>query len=173
MAVKKTIAIIASEEEVALAIAHKLAQGNYRILLVSKEKNLLDQQLSDLKKNVPNADVELLDCMKDGCWEADIIILSIQPESENVVAELIKQVATQKIVVSFSNQEKNIDGQVERLKNLLPHSKVVMAFNTLKSLKIFIESDDNESVQTVAKILETAGYHPSILNGKSSAIKTL
>jgi len=162
MAVKKTIAIIASEEEVALAIAHKLAQANYRILLVSKEKNLLDQSLSDLKKKVPNAEVELLDCMKDGCWEADIIILSITPESENVVAELIKQVATQKIVVSFSNQEKNIDGQVEILKNLLPHSKVVMAFNNSKSFKIFIEGDDIEAVQTVAAMLLTAGYHPLI-----------
>jgi len=85
MALKKTIAIIASTNEKATAIVNKISLKNYRLLLLSKYANQFDQLAGHLKSWQPGAEFEIIDCMKDGCWEADIIVLDIPYHEEKAV----------------------------------------------------------------------------------------
>lgn len=147
MAVKEAIAIVADNEEKFLDITAKLALDKYMLLLVSKNADKLSSILMKIQKQFPGADVELIDCIKDGCWQADIIILNINEDEQNEVAALIREVATQKIVVSFSE---NLQA-IEKLQKLLPHSKVVK-LDGLFSGNTAITSNDTKATETVSNI---------------------
>lgn len=150
MASKRTIAIIASTEQKASAIVNKFLTGSYRLLLLSKYPNQLIELSIEIESKYPGAEFEVIDCMKDGCWEADIIILDIAPNEQKEVAELIKEVATQKIVVGFSENEN------DELQNLLKYSKVITAIDTRNSPDISLYGKDEDAVQEVSEILKNS-----------------
>ena len=72
----------------------------------------------------------------------------------------------------------------EELQKLLPHSKVVKAFNTTfandfatpviagKQVDSFIAGNDTDAVQTVSELIKTAGFNP-IIAGDLSVSRTL
>src|SRR5664279_2113108 len=100
MAANKTVAIIAEDGEKIGAIANGLVRQNYRLLMVVKDRIPSAKILKLIKEGAPHADVEIIDCMKDGCWEADMIFIDIPDVAVKEVVEMIKEVATQKIVFS-------------------------------------------------------------------------
>ena len=156
MAVKKTIAIIASTNEKAAAIVNKLSLENCRLLLVSKYATQFIELSTDIKSRHPNVELDIIDCMKDGCWEADIIILDISHSEEKEVVELIKEVATQKIVVSFPGNENN------ELQNLLKYSKVVNAFHTINnSSTVSLYGKDQDAVMEVLGLFKNKRFEYS------------
>ncbi len=150
MAVKKAIAVIASEDQTAVNIIYKLAAGNYRLLLISKDKSPFTRLISNLKKNHADAELVIRDCAKDGCWEADIIILAIEAGEAKEVAERIWEVATQKIVVVVDVNEKNEENIIADMKILLPYSKVTSSSNPSTTL---IERGDKKDLQQVLDFL--------------------
>ena len=150
MAAKKTIAIIESTNEKAAAIVNKLSLDNFRLLIVSKYANQFSKLSKDMQSNRPNVELEMIDCMKDGCWEADIIILDIPYDEETEVAALIKEVSTQKIVVSFSENENS------ELQNLLKYSKVVTAINIINSSCISLSGKYQDAIEEVSNILKNS-----------------
>ena len=193
MQTKQTIAIIGATGNMGSAISKGLAKGNYRLLLcgddLSKTKSLTYQ----IKSLIPSADVEEIDCSVDASWQADIIIAAVPYAAEKEVASRIKDVANQKIVISIANpMNETYDGLVtapdssaaEELQKLLPHSKVVKAFNTTfaadfstpvidgKQVDAFIAGDDDASVKTVAELVKTVGFNP-IEAGKLAVSGTL
>src|SRR5687767_2748873 len=193
MAIKQNIAVIGATGNMGSAISKSLAKGNYRLLLKANDQEKLNQLVSDIKSSNPTADVEAMVCPKDASWEADIIIAAVPYAAEKEVAEKIREVATQKIVVSISNPlNETYDGLVtspgtsaaEELQKLLPHSKVIKAFNTTfaadfsnpvidgKQVDAFIAGDDEEALETVSKIVSTAGFNP-INAGKLAVSSTL
>src|SRR5688500_5116476 len=122
-------------------------------------------------------------CPKDASWEADIIIAAVPFEAEIEVAEKIKEVANQKIVISIANPlNASYDGLVtapdtsaaEELQKLLPNAKVVKAFNTTfaadfatpvidgRQVDSFLAGNDEESLQTVSELVKTAGFNPIV-----------
>ena len=105
MATKKTIAIVGATDKTGRAIVNQFASMPYRLLLVSNNPNELYQFTKKITKEYPDAEIESLECVKDGCWEADVIIIAVAPAEEKQVAELMKEVATQKIVVVVSEKE--------------------------------------------------------------------
>ncbi len=153
MAVKKAIAVIASENQTAVSIIYKLAAGNYRLLLISKDKNPFTKLAVYVKKNYPNAELIIQDCAKDGCWEADIIILAIDALEVKEVAAMIKEVATQKIVVVADVNEKNKENILEDIKILLQHSKVASSSTALNTSITFLENGDKQDLQKVLDLL--------------------
>ncbi|HKK44752.1 MAG TPA: NAD(P)-binding domain-containing protein [Balneolaceae bacterium] len=185
---KQTIAVIGAGGNMGSAIAKSMAAGNYRLLLFDQTP----QQLGSLKDEIlqahPEADVALMDCPHESCWEADIIILAVPHGSEKEIADKIKDVATQKIVISIANP---IDedfsklttepdtSAAEELQQWLPNSKVVKAFNTTfaadfdqpvidgKQVDAFIAGDDEDALQTVTELVETAGFNPIIADDLS------
>ena len=135
-------------------IAQQLAQTNCSLLLVSEDKVKLAKLYQKLKVNHPGAEINFVECVKDGCWEADIIILAIKASDEQKVAMLMKDVATQKIVVSVSRDTTH-DGT---LKNILPYSKLVTVVLTPGVNQIEVTGEYSEANLEVAAIFNSAGY---------------
>ena len=156
MSVKKTIAIVGATEKTGREIASQFMQADYRLLLVSNNKDQLDYLSKSIKDKKPKAEIDSIDCVKDGCWEADIIILAIPFHEEEMVAEMMKEVATQKIVVSLSDDE-NTNGTLQQL---LPYSRLVKVSGSINSKNIFISGDDEEANEEVSTIFKQAGYQP-------------
>ena len=188
MNTKQTIAIIGATGNMGSAIAKSLAKGNYRLLLKSGNAEKLSALVAEIQQTNPDVEVEGMACPKDASWEADIIIPAVPYEAQKEVAEKIKEVANQKIVISIANPlNQTYDGMVttpdssaaEELQKLLPHSKVIKAFNTTfaadfatpvidgKQADAFIAGNDEEAVQTVTELVSTAGFNPLVAGNLS------
>lgn len=193
MKTKQTIAIIGAAGNMGSAIAKSLAKGNYRLLLKGSKKEKLVKLVKEIENIHPSADVEALDCPVNAAWEADMIIAAVPYQAEKEMAEKIREVANQKIVISISNPlNDTYDGLVtpagtsagEELQKLLPHSKVVKAFNTSfaanfsapvldgKKTDAFIAGNDDNAVAAVAELVKTAGFNP-LIAGSLPASRTL
>ena len=190
---KQIIAVIGATGNMGSAISKSLSKGNYRLLLCSDNKGKVQKIISDIKSSNPSADVETIDCTAQASWEADIIIAAVPYSAEKEVAEKIKEVANQKIVISIANPlNETYDGLVtspdtsaaEELQKLLPNSKVIKAFNTTfaadfstpvidgKQVDAFIAGNDEEALQTVSELVTTAGFNP-IITGDLLVSRTL
>lgn len=190
---KQTIAIIGAGGSMGSAIATHVAGGNYRLLLFDQDTGKLPTLKEELLQQYPDADVKTMDCAHDCGWEADIIIMAVPHDQEKQVADNIRDVATQKIVVSIANpidedfSELTTDSNTsaaEELQQWLPHSKVVKAFNTTfasdfeqpvidgQQVDAFIAGDDKQALGTVSELVEIAGFNP-IIAGDLSASGTL
>jgi len=190
---KTTIAIIGATGNMGSAIAKTLAKGPYRLLLFASDKEKLEALKNDIITATPLADLECTGCPVDASWEADVIIPAVPYGAEKEVAEKIKSVATQKIVISIANPlNESYNGLVtapgtsaaEELQKLLPDSKVVKAFNTTyaadfaqpvingQQVDAFVAGNDDEAVDTVKGLVEIAGFHP-IVAGELTVSRTL
>ena len=193
MAVKKTIAIIGAGGNMGSALAKALVNSNYRLLLMSRDKSKVGKLFAYLKRKTPTAEVAVIECEKEACWEADVILLAVPYRVEKEVAEKIREVTTQKVVIDVSNpldetHDHLITGSessaAEELQKALPGSKVVKAFNTIfatdftqrikegNQIKTFIAGDDQEALQTVSEMATTMGLKP-VLCGSLSAGRKL
>ena len=165
------------------AIAKSIAGGNYRLLLFDRNSEKLNWLMDDIQTNYPDAELRSMDCAYDCSWEADIIILAVPHRAEKEIADKIREVAIQKIVVSIANpvdqdlsklNAEQPPSAAEELQHWLPNSKVVKAFNTTfaddfenpviagKRLDAFIAGDDEEVLITVSELVKTAGFNPII-----------
>lgn len=193
MKTKQTIAIIGAAGNMGSAISRSLSKGNYRLLLQANKQGEAQALSAQIKNTYPSADVEEIDCKVQASWEADIIILAVPFEAEKEVAEKIREMANQKIVISITNPLNSIyNGLVtsldtsaaEELQKLLPNSKVVKAFNTTFAANFstpvinstqadaFIAGNDDEAMQTVVELVSEAGFNP-LIAGDLSVSRTL
>jgi len=152
MAVKKTIAIVGATEKAGAEIAERFSFMPYRLLLVSNNEEELSELFREISKHNPTAEIDTIGCVKDGCWEADIIILAVAGCEEKHAAEMMKEVATQKIVVALSNAG---------VEQVLQHSKIVTVTGDLFSNEIFITGNDEAVNEEIVKIFNQAGYDTS------------
>lgn len=190
---KQTIAIIGAGGNMGSAIARNIAAGNYRLLLFDQNPEELSALAEEIKERVPNTDIEPMNCAHDCGWEADIIIMAVPHGAEKELAKKIRDVATQKVVVSIANPVdehfRKLTTQpdtsaAEELQQWLPHSKVVKAFNTTfaadfdqpviddKQVDAYIAGDDEEALKTVTELVETVGFNP-VIAGDLSVSGTL
>ncbi len=158
MAVKKTIAIVGADEEKGILIASRLSAGNYRLLLLSNEPATINNVAEDIKRRIPNADVEMIGCMKDGCWEADIIIIATNTNKQKEAAGKIREVAIQKVVVCLADSKDALPFAEAAVQQLFPFSKVVAICSNAELAEVFITGNDDEAVKTVALMLGVASY---------------
>jgi NADPH-dependent F420 reductase len=193
MNTKQTIAIIGATGNMGSAISKSLSKGKHRLLLKAGDQDKLNQLVNEIKSTNAEADVEAIPCPTEASWEADIIILAVPFEAEKELAEKIREVANQKIVISIANPlNQTYNGLVtpadssaaEELQKLLPHSKVIKAFNTTfaadfstpvidgKQVDAFIAGNDEEALETVKELVSTAGFNP-IVAGDLSVSGTL
>lgn len=193
MQTKRTIAIIGASGNMGSAIAKSLAKGNDRLLLFSKEPEKVEALKASIANEYPLADIESMACPMHASWEADIIILATPYEAQAEIADSIRQVANQKIVISIANPlnatydalvTKPDSSAAEELQALLPHAKVVKAFNTTyaanfaqtvidgKQADAFIAGNNDAALQTTAELVKTTGFNP-IIAGKLPVSRTL
>jgi NADPH-dependent F420 reductase len=193
MKTKQTIAVIGATGNMGTAISRSLAKGNYRLLLFADKQDKVQALAQQIRSENASADVERIDCKVQACWEADIIIVAVPYEAEKEVAEKIREMASQKIVISISNPlNGTYNGLVtatdtsaaEELQKLLPNSKVIKAFNTTfaadfltpvidgKQADAFIAGNDEEALQIVSELVTTAGFNP-VVAGELPVSRTL
>jgi predicted dinucleotide-binding enzyme len=103
MQTKQTIAVIGATGNMGSAISKTLSKGNYRLLLGANDQEKLETLVNEIRSLNASADVEGINCPVDASWEADIIIAAVPFQAEKEVAEKIKEVANQKIVISIAN----------------------------------------------------------------------
>ncbi len=190
---KQTIAIIGAGGNMGSAIARSIAGGNYRLLLFDRNPEQLVPLREEIQEAHPGAEVETIDCAHECSWEADIIIPAVPHGAEKEIADKIRDVATQKVVISIANPvdenfskltTESVTSAAEELQRWLPHSKVVKAFNTSFSADfeqpvidgqqadVFIAGDDEGAMQAAAELVETAGFNP-VIAGDLSVSGTL
>jgi 8-hydroxy-5-deazaflavin:NADPH oxidoreductase len=189
----KTIAIIGATGNMGSALAKSLSVSSNRVLLFASDPGKLDLLQQEIRKLNSNADVQIISCPTEACWEADIIIPAIPFSAEKEVAEKIRKVSTGKIVISITNPlNTGYDGLVtppgtsaaEELQKLLPHSKVIKALNTSfaadfanpiidgKVADVFIAGNDDEALETVSGLVKTCGFNP-VIAGQLAVSRTL
>jgi NADPH-dependent F420 reductase len=190
---KTTIAIIGATGNMGSGIARNLAKAGHHLLLAGSNQSKLGELVANIKSITPDAKVEALDCARESSWEADIVIPAVPYGAQKEVASRIKDVVTGKIVVSVVNPlNQTYDGLVtepttsaaEELAELLPHSKIVKAFNTIFAgdftqpemhgfaVDGFVAGDDEESVAIVSGLIQDAGFNP-VIAGKLSMSRVL
>src|SRR5688572_7456835 len=190
MKTKQVIAVIGASGEMGSAIAKTISNENYRVLLQSSDTEKVWSLIDVIRNNKPSADVEVVNHPLDACWEADIIIIAVPYAAEKEVAEIIWKVTNQKIVISVSNPLKNTDTGVattsgtsaaEELQKLLPHAKVIKAFNTVfvkdfnhpvingQQVDSFIAGNDHDALDVVYDLVKTAGFNPVIAGDLSQS----
>ena len=183
MQTKQTIAVIGASGSMGSAISKGLAKGNNRVLLFANDKAKANALANDIRSSNTSADVEAMECPKEASWEADVIVFAVPYQAEKEIADKIREVASQKVVISISNPlNETYTGLVtgpdtsaaEELQKLLPHSKVVKAFNTSfaanfstpvidgKQADAFIAGNDEDALQAVVELVRTAGFNPVI-----------
>ena len=193
MATNKTVAIIGATGDMGSAIAMSLVNKNYRLLLMSRDENKLAKLLADIIRKNPATEVATIECEKEACREADIILLAVPYKVESEVAEKIREITTQKVVIDVANPLNESYNHLvtgpntsaaEELQKLLPNSKVVKALNTIfatdltqaikesKQIKTFIAGDDQEALQTVSEMITAMGLNP-VLYGSLTAARKL
>lgn len=183
MKTMQTIAIIGASGNMGSAISRSLSKGNYRLLLCAQGQDKVQAVVEEIKSGNPAAAIEAIDCSVEASWEADIIVVAVPFAAEKDVAQKIKGVANQKVVISISNPlNDTYSGLVtapdtsaaEELQKLLPNAKVVKAFNTTfaadfatpviagQQADAFIAGNDEEALQTVSELVSTAGFNPIV-----------
>lgn len=151
---KTTIAIIGAAEESGAAIVKTLAGGAYSLLLQSSDEEALKRLTASLKQKTS---VTIIDCAKDASWEADVVILAVPQEEEVKAAKYIKDVVTQKLVVSFA--VKGIAHCRNELEKMLPYSKIVQAVWD-ENEQYLLSGSSEEAVREAVELLESAGIKP-------------
>lgn len=175
MAIRETIAIIGATEKTGIAVANKLAEINGHLLLIPDSSNALIYLYNQIRDDFPDAEIEIMECAREGCWQADIIIFAIPFYKAKEIIKTIQEVATQKIVLSIADMEDDASLpfiEAQELQRLLPYSKVVAACTNPYAQETFIAGDDAEAVKTISQIIKTAGYQPKAAESLS-AIKAL
>lgn len=158
MAAKKTIAIVGATEKIGKIIAERFSSIPCRLLLVSNDLNQLQSLSQYISEKQPVAEIDTIECVKEGCWEADMIVLAVPLCEENEAAQKMKEVSTQKIVVSFCDG----DDTNKNLNKILPYSKLVKVSGNLESKEIFISGKDETVNEEIRSIFNHAGFNAEI-----------
>jgi 8-hydroxy-5-deazaflavin:NADPH oxidoreductase len=171
MQTKQTIAFIGATGNLGPELAKNLAKGHYRLLLMDPDQDKLNRLLQSIREAESNADLEVINCQREACWEADIIISTVPCCDEKELAERIKQVATGKIVVSLTGEllEANA-GAADDLQQLLPNSKVVRTITpvpeggeegtqNLQERNFLVAGKDEEALETVIELVQKTGLN--------------
>jgi predicted dinucleotide-binding enzyme len=163
MHTKKTIAIIGMGE-MGKTIAAALSKGNERVLLVDKNFEVAETVSADLLMANKRYDVEAVSCSHDAAWEADIIILAVACSELEVVANYIKDVSTQKIIIAVSDSFKEDTAAAsETLLQLLPNCKIarVIKINN-KGMECILKNKDEDAAGTLHELFSIINSGTSI-----------
>lgn len=153
MGTKETIAVLGLTEKVEYPFLSKLAE-HYRLLIVSDQGKDYTELIKPIDGNTSKSTIEFIDCAKDGCWEADIILLWDGFRQETKELQRLQAVATQKIILVLTVQEENTIPH-----SLFPHSKIINLFKNPITKEVQITGQDKEAIQTIADLIHKTEYY--------------
>lgn len=133
-----------------------LMKQDLRLLFVSEDEIRNCKLKSRLEHTETVAEVEFTSCERDGCWEADMILVT-QPEKVfSAMFERIKEVATQKIVLAVYDNREKLDNSI--LRQVLPHSKVVLLLVDSQKKEFSVFGDHPETKDEVQELFSGTGF---------------
>ncbi|UJH90339.1 hypothetical protein LZ575_16005 [Antarcticibacterium sp. 1MA-6-2] len=153
---KKTITILGDTTNIFPDLMEVLMKQDLRLLFVSEDEFQKSKLKSRLEQTKTVAEVEFTSCERDGCWEADIIVISQPEKVSSDFLEGIREVATQKIVLATYQNTKKLENS--NLKQVLPHSKVVLLQVDSQEKEFLMFGDYPEAGDRVKEIFSGAGY---------------
>ena len=165
MTTKQTIVIIGATDA-GRQVAALLAGGNYNLLLCDEEFAKSESLASELNKTVKGCQAEAMQCSFDCAWEGDIVLMAVNAPEQKVVAEIIREVVNQKIVISLISAMKQVsDGiasalcQCDELQKMLPNSKLVSVVfnNSLTNTTVYVTGKDVAAAESVLNMFRAAG----------------
>jgi predicted dinucleotide-binding enzyme len=181
----KTIAIIEATSEMGAGLARVLSKSpKYRLLLMSDDHARLEELRAEIGAYKSEDALWIMTCAREASWEADIIVIATPGSQHRIVADKVRDVAIGKVVISTSNPiidayytlDKSGDtSAAEDLQKLLPHSKVVKAFNTMfprdlmsrvangKPVDVHIAGDNGDAIETASEVVTRAGFNPVVV----------
>ena len=167
MSDRKTIAIAGPSATRITPLISRFVQLKHRVLLVSDQEDKLERACERIRQGNQGAGVETVHCMKDGCWEADMIIIPADIENPELLAEKIKEVATRKTVVVVSelvNRNPVPQATADLLEQKLPYSPVIRLYFSVSLMESIIYGDNQEALAEVNELIRSAGFRTSIWN---------
>jgi hypothetical protein len=148
--VKQTVAWIGEIDRSPKAF-HRLVE-HYRLIWVTQDE--INSDPSTIENPLP--EVEVINCAKEGCWEADIIILAGELIHQELL-EKIREVSTQKIVIIITVESKI--AWEERI------SSIIEALSFSKIVEVVVSSEEAQvsgtnlgAVATANDIIQLLGY---------------
>ena len=144
MKAKKTIAILGLKKGTEKAFLDELANNN-RLLIVSEDINDCAKASDYISQTRTDYEVELVNCPKDGCWEADIIMIWNPSQFNPTELLRLQSVAIQKIVLMVL-EEKIIPPP-------FPHSKIVVMTRNSETGEINISGQDLEAAASIYQLI--------------------
>lgn len=152
MALKKTIGLIGDQHEWVKRLSRE-----YRLLLFPAG---LEPEELYRKEAIPDhsaKDILFIDCVKEGCWEADAVLI----DSKSVAPQLldrIEEVVTQKVVLVIGDRERDVNYWrcLELVRKHLPLAKVIGALQS--EAETIIEGGDPEAREVAQAVLSTLGF---------------
>lgn len=147
---KQTIAWIGDDNNQGYVL-RKLA-GHYRLLWVRREENKQTAAFHD----IPGSEVEILNCAKEGSWEADIIVLAGEVLAGDLLGK-IRDVATQKIVlvINWNHKDGRQQDKLAQIREALPFSKTLEVI--LHPDEMILSGENPEAVNTARRIVQLLG----------------
>jgi pyrroline-5-carboxylate reductase len=159
VAAKKTIAILTEDVGMAGNLVNMISTEKFRIVFVTENARKFKSVAAEIAEKNQAAEVEIMNCAREGGWEADLILLATTPFKESAIANAIREVAIQKMVISVKRSDSNQNTSCKKLEKLLPHSRVVLAQINWPSPEIVLSAIDEETLQIASEIFESGGYH--------------
>lgn len=151
---RKTVAVLGDTGDFCPEVMGVLMKQDLRLLFVSEDEEQNRKIKSKLKTT--NAEVEFITCEREGCWEADIIVIAQPEKASGPLLKKISEVATQKIVLVLS--EIGSQPEIIDLQQILPNSKVVEILIDLQQKEISMTGNDRDAKAGVQELFEKAGY---------------
>lgn len=158
MKVKETIAFIGEADKTCNQLIERLAAEKYPLVLVAKEGNPFEELSGKILNRVPDADIEVITCEREGCWEADVIVFDSSVDFNSDLIEKIKEVTNQKILVYVlkkTGESDSTDG-FKSFQQLLPNTQWVQLAIDPVSHDIHIAGDE------VAKAAAEKIFNPEV-----------
>lgn len=151
MEAKKTIAILGLTKGSEKPFLGKLANDS-RLLIVAKDANDLEKVCDYLSCEKSEYEAEVINCAKDCCWEADIIILwnPVQFQEEELIR--LQKVTTQKTVLIINEPEQDLTNLP-----LFPLSKIVILTTDPISKMSKLHGEDLEAVDLIRDLISKTG----------------
>lgn len=159
---RNTIAFIGGGRKEAEAAFRFLLKADCHLLLPAAGQAELQRISKALKNEKPFAGISMVDCIREGCWEADVVILAVNEEEEFEVARRMKDVVTQKIVISIKIAD-TIPGKT--LRRLLPNAKIVEAIlvtDEYGTAKLVISAGSPDALAEAEELLSQSNILNSI-----------
>ncbi len=159
MAYTHTVALIGATSQTGAFIASRLAD-QYRLLLMDTDPVALRSLQNAVRSQTSAADVDVLSCCKDASWEADTVIICVDDQALDALADRIRDVTTCKTVIQFTNLA------TSRLLQHLPHARVIPVTLTAPLGSIspnpvtVMASPDKDALQTTHTLLALLGCLP-------------